>query len=146
MTDPGVAQIEVGGDAPIALYRLYADQALLYIGITDNVGARLAEHAKSKRWWPLVTRKTLSWYGSRAEASAAEYRAITAENPIHNIRRTDPATKPQPDRHKPEDTPVTLRPPQDLRAWLLSEAARRGISRSALIIEAIREKQARDQP
>lgn len=48
-----------------------------------------------------------------------------------------------PDRHKPEDTPVTLRPPQELRAWLLSEAARRGISRSALIIEAIREKRDR---
>jgi hypothetical protein len=49
-----------------------------------------------------------------------------------------------PDRHKPEDTPVTLRPPQELRAWLLSESARRGISRSALIIEAVEEKRARD--
>ena len=48
------------------------------------------------------------------------------------------------DRHKPEDTPVTLRPPQDVRAWLLSESARRGISRSALIIEAVEEKRARE--
>jgi hypothetical protein len=48
------------------------------------------------------------------------------------------------DRHKPEDTPVTLRPPQDVRAWLLSESARRGISRSALIIEAVKEKRARE--
>ena len=48
------------------------------------------------------------------------------------------------DRHKPEDTPVTLRPPQELRAWLLSESARRGISRSALIIEAIEEKRERE--
>ena len=47
------------------------------------------------------------------------------------------------DRHKPEDTPVTLRPSQELRAWLLSEKKRRGISRSALIIEAIEEKRAR---
>lgn len=47
------------------------------------------------------------------------------------------------DRHKPEDTPVTLRPPQDVRAWLLSESERRGISRSALIIEAIEEKRAK---
>ena len=44
------------------------------------------------------------------------------------------------DRHKPEDTPVTLRPPQDVRAWLASESERRGISRSALIIEAVKEK------
>lgn len=49
------------------------------------------------------------------------------------------------DRHKPEDTPVTLRPPQDVRAWLLSETERRGISRSALIIEAIEEKRARTE-
>jgi len=49
-----------------------------------------------------------------------------------------------PDRHKPEDTPVTLRPPQDVRAWLLSESARRGISRSALIIEAVQEKRERE--
>lgn len=48
------------------------------------------------------------------------------------------------DRHKPEDAPVTLRPPQDVRAWLLSESARRGISRSALIIEAVEEKRARE--
>ena len=48
------------------------------------------------------------------------------------------------DRHKPEDTPVTLRPPQDVRAWLLSESARRGISRSALIIEAVEEKRQRE--
>lgn len=48
------------------------------------------------------------------------------------------------DRHKPEDTPVTLRPPQELRAWLLSESARRGISRSALIIEALTEKRDRE--
>ena len=48
------------------------------------------------------------------------------------------------DRHKPEDTPVTLRPPQEMRAWLLSESARRGISRSALIIEAVKEKRARE--
>jgi len=49
-----------------------------------------------------------------------------------------------PDRHKPEDTPVTLRPSQELRAWLLAEKERRGISRSALIIEAIEEKRARE--
>lgn len=48
------------------------------------------------------------------------------------------------DRHKPEDTPVTLRPPQELRAWLLAESARRSISRSALIIEAIQEKRTRE--
>jgi len=48
------------------------------------------------------------------------------------------------DRHKPEDTPVTLRPPQDVRAWLLSESERRGISRSALIVEAVQEKRDRE--
>jgi hypothetical protein len=42
------------------------------------------------------------------------------------------------------DTPVTLRPPQDVRAWLTSESERRGISRSALIIEAVKEKRDRE--
>jgi hypothetical protein len=31
-----------------------------------------------------------------------------------------------------------------VRAWLLSESARRGISRSALIVEAVEEKRARE--
>lgn len=48
------------------------------------------------------------------------------------------------DRHKPEDMPVSLRPPADLKAWLAAESARRGISRSALIVEAVEEKRDRE--
>ena len=51
----------------------------------------------------------------------------------------------QPDRHDPEDKPVNFRLyDADLKAWLVSEPRRRGISRAALIIEALREKRARD--
>lgn len=53
----------------------------------------------------------------------------------------------QPDRHAPDDKPVNFRLyDPDLKAWLASEPARRGISRAALIIEALREKREREQP
>lgn len=137
---------EVVGDAPLALYRLYAaDGTLLYVGITHSLSARFAEHALEKPWWPEVARKTVAWCNSRTDALRAEAQAIKDEDPVHNIVRPLRERIGGADRHKPEDTPVTLRPPQDVRAWLLAESARRGISRSALIIEAVEEKRAREK-
>jgi hypothetical protein len=49
------------------------------------------------------------------------------------------------DRHKPENGTFTLRPPPDIRAWITQQMADRGISRSALIYEALREKREREQ-
>jgi len=49
------------------------------------------------------------------------------------------------DRHDPDDKPVSFRVyDAGLKAWLASEPKRRGISRSALIVEAIAEKRARE--
>ena len=51
----------------------------------------------------------------------------------------------QEDRHAPGDRPVNFRVyDAELKAWLESEPQRRGISRAALIIEALREKRERD--
>jgi hypothetical protein len=51
---------------------------------------------------------------------------------------------PQADRHDPDDKPIGFRLyDAELRAWLAAEPKRRGISRAALIIEALREKRAR---
>ena len=47
------------------------------------------------------------------------------------------------DRHKPGDVPVTFRCPKDLREQL--DTTTKGSSRSAFIVEAIREKLERDQ-
>jgi len=50
-----------------------------------------------------------------------------------------------PDRHAPDDKPVNFRVYDDgLKAWLASEPKRRGISRAALIIEALKEKRERE--
>lgn len=50
------------------------------------------------------------------------------------------------DRHPPTDRPINFRLYDDaLKAWLTSEPERRGISRSELIVEALREKRAREQ-
>jgi predicted GIY-YIG superfamily endonuclease len=76
---------EINGD-PTAVYRFYdAGDDLLYIGITNNLPARFAQHAVDKYWWHRVVRKTAVLYGSRAEALAEEARAIPVEQPVHNV-------------------------------------------------------------
>lgn len=83
------AETEVGEEvpSPVALYRLYADDgSLLYVGVTDDLRARLASHQRQKPWWPAVMRKTVTWYESRLAAEVAEANAISSESPIHNTR------------------------------------------------------------
>lgn len=87
-----IPAMEIGDEAPTALYRLFnASGELLYVGITGDLKARLAQHAASKAWWPDVTRKTVEWHLTRSAAAVAEIAAIRGERPIHNIqgRRTD---------------------------------------------------------
>lgn len=68
-----------------ALYRLYDDgERLLYIGITTKPTYRFSQHSQSQPWWFQVTRHTLEWFDSRAEAEAAERDAIRAEVPRWN--------------------------------------------------------------
>jgi predicted GIY-YIG superfamily endonuclease len=74
---------------PTAVYRLYAaDGTLLYAGITHHLALRMAQHEASQPWWPLVTRKTMMWYGSREAAAIAEEIAISTEQPQHNEVRS----------------------------------------------------------
>lgn len=71
---------------PTALYRIFGDaDLLLYIGISDDFGARWKRHAKAQPWWGERRRMTVDFYGSREEAAAAEPVAIKAERPKHNI-------------------------------------------------------------
>lgn len=68
------------------LYRLYsAAGTLLYVGIADNIPNRLKQHSKDKAWWPEVTSTAFQQFDTRAEAEAAEKRAIQTERPVHNI-------------------------------------------------------------
>lgn len=79
------------------LYRLRdADGALLYVGISQSAMRRLGEHAASKSWWDEVARVDVEHFATRAEAVAAEWRAIGDENPRHNIDRRGAAIAPNP--------------------------------------------------
>lgn len=76
-----------------ALYRFYGDTGqLLYVGITQDPGKRLAQHTATKNWWTSVRGISIDWYSSRADAAAAERRAITVERPLMNVQR--PSVKP----------------------------------------------------
>jgi predicted GIY-YIG superfamily endonuclease len=69
-----------------ALYRFFdADGALLYVGITADVGQRWAAHERDKPWWPDVVTKTIEWHATRPAALAAELAAIKAEAPRYNV-------------------------------------------------------------
>lgn len=69
-----------------ALYRHFdATGALLYIGISLNAVARLAQHRRDAHWFASIARIDVQWHPSRSEAEAAEREAIVAERPLHNI-------------------------------------------------------------
>lgn len=71
---------------PAAVYRLYgADGTLLYIGAAKDPEKRWKIHARERRWWDVVTHKTVEWHPSLDDAFAAESAAIAAENPLYNI-------------------------------------------------------------
>ena len=70
---------------PVAVYRFFdADDGLLYVGISDSLGTRFGAH-RNTAWWPKAVRNTVQWYDTRAQALAAEYKAITTESPQYNI-------------------------------------------------------------
>ena len=68
------------------LYRLWNDQhALLYVGITDNVDARMEEHRADKPWFDEVAQVSTEELNSRRQALEAEARAIYWEQPRYNV-------------------------------------------------------------
>lgn len=69
------------------VYRLYSELGdLLYVGISVNPQARLAQHRR-RDWGRGVADVTVKWYDDRESAKAAERAAIRDENPLHNIVR-----------------------------------------------------------
>jgi hypothetical protein len=68
------------------LYRYWAvSGVLLYIGISVNAVARLAQH-RDQTWFPRIGTITVERFDTYEEAECAELRAICYEGPIHNIR------------------------------------------------------------
>jgi predicted GIY-YIG superfamily endonuclease len=71
---------------PHVLYRAYDKHArLLYIGITLNLGNRMAQHGEDKPWWCDVADIKLEQHDSRTSALEAERQAIISERPLHNV-------------------------------------------------------------
>lgn len=80
-----VTEIASAGQ-PNTLYRFYApDGALLYIGITKDLGTRLKAHNRQKDWFVEVADVKLEHFPSRDAVEAAERAAIANENPRWNI-------------------------------------------------------------
>lgn len=68
------------------LYRIWnVDHALLYVGITDDLEARLGEHRDEKPWWGEVDQVSTEEFRSRRYALEAETRAIYWEQPRYNV-------------------------------------------------------------
>jgi hypothetical protein len=70
---------------PHALYRFFdASGALLYIGITAALPARLARHREDKPWWCNVAEIKVEHFPTRRAVLEAEREAIIRERPVHN--------------------------------------------------------------
>jgi len=74
-------------EMPHVLYRIRdATGALLYVGITMNIAARLEAHRAGKAWFGDVAKIDVETFPSRLEALTAERVAIQTEDPIHNVQ------------------------------------------------------------
>jgi hypothetical protein len=68
------------------LYRLWAADELLYVGLTITPRTRFAQYNRMVGWWTEVTHITVEHLESvsRIEAHAREAATIQAENPRYN--------------------------------------------------------------
>lgn len=74
---------------PHFVYRVYdADDALLYVGCTNNAGRRFIYHRLRSPWFVDAHRAEWEAYPTRLAALNAEDAAILAEEPRHNVRGT----------------------------------------------------------
>lgn len=74
------------------VYRAYNKKGtLIYVGITCDIGRRIAQHKADKPWWNKVEKIIIRKYRSRPEAERIERQAILKYNPIYNKARYDGA-------------------------------------------------------
>lgn len=67
------------------LYRFFGhDGSLLYVGISERLGARFKEHRREKPWHEVATIR-LESFATRKEAKDAERMAIQEEHPAWNV-------------------------------------------------------------
>lgn len=69
----------------VALYRHFdEDGVLLYVGVTNNLDSRTRSHTRHSQWSIFAARSEAEFFDTRAEALAAERRAIKEEQPLFN--------------------------------------------------------------
>jgi hypothetical protein len=82
------------------VYRTYgADDRLLYVGMTDDVGQRLKGHRyQGSAWLAEMAYHTVESYSDRDSAHIAEIEAIISESPLYNVQpgTARPRRKPRP--------------------------------------------------
>ena len=89
--------------AMVSLYRMWdVTGKLLYVGISDDIGSRLWQHARKKPWFTDVARIEIQQHLDRPAALIAEESAIRTERPAHNIVFNE--WSPLAGRSKPQET------------------------------------------
>lgn len=86
-----------------ALYRHFdAQGALLYVGVSLNPFMRLRGHRLRSSWEQRISRISIEWFDTRKQALEAEFFAIRAEAPLHNIDMNGPMVHCRPLDQMPE--------------------------------------------
>lgn len=68
-----------------ALYRHFdASGALLYVGISNQLGRRTDHHLKSSPWADQIASIAIEWHETRDAAELAERSAISYQKPLQN--------------------------------------------------------------
>lgn len=76
------------------VYRFFdEDDALMYVGLTSNMPARLASHRTQSWWASRITRVRLQVFPTPEAAADAEAQAIRAEHPRFNLRHSQDVGK-----------------------------------------------------
>jgi len=77
------------GSLPIQHHVVYRaldrDDVVLYVGVTNSLFARMAQHRRSSPWWTSAVRIDWTIYDNRVEAETAERTAIHLHSPHWNI-------------------------------------------------------------
>lgn len=68
-----------------AVYRIWRDNELLYIGVSYNPWLRYGHHLSAKAWAKTATKMEIEWHDTREDALRAERLAIATERPKSNI-------------------------------------------------------------
>jgi hypothetical protein len=141
-------QAETTG-AEAFVYRIYGtEDALLYVGLTANVDARLSGH-RQKSWWPEVERVEVDEFRNRGEAAIAEITAIYEEEPKYNaplVNGTGPAKREGSGRPigrpKLDDptVPIAFRMRRSASDWWTARAEKEGTTLPKLIRRVLEEK------